>query len=35
MNISFDVDLIYVNSKIKPIYKEDQVYPNMNRRKGD
>jgi len=35
MNISFDVDFVYVNSKIKPTYKEDEVYPNMNRRKGD
>ena len=30
-NITFDIDLVYINDKVKPTYSEDQVYPNQKK----
>lgn len=35
LNIVFDVDIVYINGKIKPTFDGSEVYPNQNTKKND
>jgi hypothetical protein len=32
LNITFDIDLIYINDEVKPTYKGNDLYPNLNKK---